>query len=176
ATRKPPEYHHPCSVAWLHLQQTREWLIIQTEREHGRRSGACCGRLRVKRIVCGQTRLSRPAPRKHVYFSRLTLRGVRDVNGTADLAGGREEGSISLLALWYVLVQGWRSLAAMTGLFTAAAIVFAFVMPPVYRAESIVTPTNVDRRDGSASALVGQLSGIAGLAGINIGNLTGRPQ
>lgn len=84
----------------------------------------------------------------------------------------QQDSAISLFHLWHVLLAEWRLLLASGTLFTAAAVALALTMTPVYRAESIVAPVEADRREGSASALISQLGGVAGLAGINLGSLT----
>ena len=65
------------------------------------------------------------------------------------------------LRRWWVI----RSVLLFTVGFTAAAL----IMRPVYRAKAILVPTNSGQESGLGSAL-GQLGGIAALAGVQIGS------
>jgi uncharacterized protein involved in exopolysaccharide biosynthesis len=97
------------------------------------------------------------------------------VTETRDAAVPQGEDTLSLLALWHIARAEWRIIACIIGLFTVASVIVALVMTPIYRAEAIVSPVDTNRRDLSGSSLVGQLSGLAGLAGINLSGLTGGP-
>jgi uncharacterized protein involved in exopolysaccharide biosynthesis len=53
--------------------------------------------------------------------------------------------------------------------FTAAFTAAAFIMTPIYRATTILVPANTGQNSASLGAALGQLGGIASLAGINVG-------
>jgi len=55
-------------------------------------------------------------------------------------------------------------------LFTAGFTAAAFIMTPVYRATTILVPTSTGQNSGGIGGALGQLGGIASLAGINIGS------
>lgn len=80
--------------------------------------------------------------------------------------------AISLVHLWSVVRADWRLLAGIVAVFAIAAVVLALVMTPVYRAEAVVTSIDIGNRETTASALVNQLGSLAGIAGVNLGNLT----
>lgn len=53
----------------------------------------------------------------------------------------------------------------------AAFAVYAFVAHPIYRASTVLVPASQDRNQfGSGSGVLGQLGGLASLAGVNIGS------
>lgn len=72
---------------------------------------------------------------------------------------------IDLLELWSILWQRKWLIAGITSVFTAIGIVYAFLATPIYRAEVVLAPTAA-KQDGSG------LSGLASLAGINLGTST----
>ena len=51
-----------------------------------------------------------------------------------------EQGDISLLDIWQALCRQWRLIAAITCFVTLVALVVAFTMPEVYRAEVVLLP------------------------------------
>lgn len=82
-------------------------------------------------------------------------------------AGFRND-DVRLADLLAVLRREWRIVAAVTGFTTTAAIIAAFLMTPIYRAETLLSPIS-DERESSISALAGQLGGLAALAGMQVG-------
>jgi uncharacterized protein involved in exopolysaccharide biosynthesis len=55
-------------------------------------------------------------------------------------------------------------------IFTAAFAIAAFVMIPVYRAVTVLIPAGTERGSSALGSTLGQLGGIAALAGINVGS------
>ncbi|MGH8249563.1 MAG: Wzz/FepE/Etk N-terminal domain-containing protein [Steroidobacteraceae bacterium] len=90
-----------------------------------------------------------------------------------DFDGRRDADAINLLDVWNAVRADWKLLACIVAVFALAAVVIALTMTPVYRAESVVTPVDPGARDSAASALVGQLGNLAGIAGINLGDMSG---
>ena len=73
-------------------------------------------------------------------------------------------GSLSRLVL-----GKWRLVSAIIIFFTAAAILLAFMLPVVYRAELLVAP-NEQNRFGPLSGIASQYGELASIAGLNIGS------
>jgi uncharacterized protein involved in exopolysaccharide biosynthesis len=76
---------------------------------------------------------------------------------------------IDLLGLARILRDEWRTIALSTLAVAALAITASLLMTPVYRAEAVVvevetTPKGID----SAAALLGQVTGLAALANVNL--------
>lgn len=84
-------------------------------------------------------------------------------NATLNAAPGAEEG---LFRYWNAIWEGKVLIAAVTAIFVALAVVYALTATPRYRATALLAPVEQDEMQG---ALLGQLSGLAGLAGINMG-------
>ena len=93
--------------------------------------------------------------------------------GSARESGdGAAVDSISLVEVWNIVRAEWLVLAVSVGVFSIIAVAFALLMTPVYRAQAVVAPVDPNNRDTSASALLGQLGTLAGVAGVNIGGFT----
>jgi uncharacterized protein involved in exopolysaccharide biosynthesis len=77
--------------------------------------------------------------------------------------------TIDLADLWALLWKHWLAIFIVTFLATAAAVAIALLIPPVYRAEVIVAPSQ-ERSGGlgGLAGLAGQFGGLASLAGINL--------
>lgn len=78
---------------------------------------------------------------------------------------------LSLLAMLQFVGRHYLVLAVYVIIFTAASVVLAFTLTPMYRSEVVVSPA-----DGTSGLgeLGGQLGGLASLAGINIGGGGGK--
>lgn len=86
--------------------------------------------------------------------SLTTSQGDIDLRGFLGLIHARR---------WWIVL----SAAAFTALFTAAA----FLMTPVYRSATVLVDASADRDGlGSMAPMLGQLGGLASLAGINLGS------
>jgi uncharacterized protein involved in exopolysaccharide biosynthesis len=83
----------------------------------------------------------------------------------------RDEG-IDLRQLVTRLWRGWRWVIGSTLVCGVTLTIVAFVRMPMYTATIVVVPVSAEGEalDGGAGSALGQLSGIASLAGINIGS------
>jgi uncharacterized protein involved in exopolysaccharide biosynthesis len=75
---------------------------------------------------------------------------------------------IDLREYWNLLVENRKLIGIITGACTVIALITSLVMTPVYRASTVLAPVSEDKTSG-ISALVGQFSDLAALAGINLG-------
>lgn len=75
---------------------------------------------------------------------------------------------IDLREYWKLLVEHRKLIGIITGICTVVALVTSLMMTPVYRADTVLAPVSEDK-SSSISALVGQFSDLAALAGINLG-------
>lgn len=80
-----------------------------------------------------------------------------------------EEDEINLLDYWKVLVKNKKLIGIITGASTTLALLAAFLMTPIYRAETLLAPVQHEGKSG-LSALAGQFGGLAELAGVNLGS------
>ena len=78
------------------------------------------------------------------------------------------EKEISLLDLWRILVEHKYLVLGITLTSSLLALVMAFFMKPVYRAEILLSPVQQEKRS-DLSSLVSQLGGLNDIAGINLG-------
>jgi uncharacterized protein involved in exopolysaccharide biosynthesis len=89
------------------------------------------------------------------------------VNSTSDVAQDVETIDLRLIFA-RLLERRWWVLGCIL-VTTAAFAAFAFLQPRVYRATVVMVPTAQERGQGSLSSALGQLGGLASLAGINVG-------
>jgi uncharacterized protein involved in exopolysaccharide biosynthesis len=81
-----------------------------------------------------------------------------------------EEDGISSQELFARLLRRRTWIVSSTIFFTAAAIAIAFWMTPIYRATTLLAPAGAERNKiGSLSSTLGQLGGLASLAGFSVG-------
>ncbi len=78
--------------------------------------------------------------------------------------------TIDVIALWRLLWGNRFLLAAVAGVFGIAAVVYALLLTPIYRAEAVITPVASGGLADTASSLAGRFGGLASLAGIDLGN------
>jgi len=69
---------------------------------------------------------------------------------------------------WRVLVKNRKLIGIITAASTLTALLIAFLLPPVYRAEVLLAPVSQDKSEG-LSAIASQYGDLASLAGINLG-------
>jgi len=81
-----------------------------------------------------------------------------------------EKDEIDLREIWKLLFDNRLLLGKITGVCTLFAVILAFSITPVYRAETLLAPVEQDKSN-SLAAIVGQFGGLAELAGINAGGL-----
>jgi len=67
-----------------------------------------------------------------------------------------------------VLVKNRKLIGIITAVSTLTALLLAFLLPPVYRAEVLLAPVTQDKSEG-LSAIASQYGDLAALAGINLG-------
>lgn len=80
----------------------------------------------------------------------------------------RYDNEIDLRELFRVLWAGKWLIGAITFAATVVAVIVAFILPDIYRAEALLAP-NDQEGAGGLSALASQYGGLASLAGINLG-------
>lgn len=78
---------------------------------------------------------------------------------------------VSLLQLIQLVRQRFLAVVLIFVVFVAAALLYALLATPKYRAEIVVREAERNGVIGGAGALTGQLGGLASLAGINLGAL-----
>jgi len=81
-----------------------------------------------------------------------------------------EADEVDLMDTVRVLFARRRSIAAVVALCTLAAVVVSLLLPPVYRATAVIAPVE-DESGGGLSALMGELGGLAPLAGMSLGGV-----
>jgi len=75
-----------------------------------------------------------------------------------------------LRAMWRTLARyRWLILACVVAC-SAALTTGAFLMTPVYRVAVIMAPASADRTSGILGSALGQLGGLAAIAGVNVGS------
>jgi uncharacterized protein involved in exopolysaccharide biosynthesis len=81
-----------------------------------------------------------------------------------------DDPGIDLGELFSRLWTGRLWLLASVVVFTAGFTIAAFVMKPEYRSSTVLTPANAEREGmGGLGSALGQLGGLAALAGVNLG-------
>ena len=73
---------------------------------------------------------------------------------------------IDLRELFFVLVQGKWIIAFVTAFFVIIGIIYSLLLPNIYQSKALLAP--VDESSSLISGALGQYSGLAGLAGINL--------
>lgn len=77
----------------------------------------------------------------------------------------RADDEIDLIELWNALWDGKWLIAAVTGVFTAAALAYAMLATEWYRAEVLLAPAE----DKAAQNMMSRFGGLASLAGLSMG-------
>jgi uncharacterized protein involved in exopolysaccharide biosynthesis len=78
------------------------------------------------------------------------------------------EDPIDWAGYWRVMVEQKKLIGIITAAATLIALVIAFVLPPVYRAEVLLAPVTEEKSEG-LGALASQFGDLAALAGVNLG-------
>ena len=78
-----------------------------------------------------------------------------------------QDDEIDLRELFSVLWAGKVKIIAMTAVFAFASVIYALLVPNQYRATAVLAPVQSD--GGGLSGALGQLGGLASLAGVSIG-------
>ncbi len=84
---------------------------------------------------------------------------------TAMAAGGQESDEIDVGAIIQTLKAGWKLMAVVTVLFVALGVTYSLLATEWFQAEVLLVPA---RKSSSLSASLGQLGGLASMAGIAI--------
>jgi uncharacterized protein involved in exopolysaccharide biosynthesis len=77
-----------------------------------------------------------------------------------------DEDEIDLLELIRTLLQAWKTIVGITILCTGLAVAYAFYVPEVFKAETLLAPAQ-EEKSGASSAL-SQFGGLAAMAGVTI--------
>ena len=83
-----------------------------------------------------------------------------------DSGPSMEEDEIDLLELVRTLLQSWKLIVGITVISTGMAVNYALLSPEVFKAETLLAPTQ-DEKSGVSSS-IGQFGGLAAMAGISI--------
>lgn len=67
-----------------------------------------------------------------------------------------------------ILFARWARIAIVTFLIGGVCATYALLATPIYRATAVLAPASSDRGQGALGGALGQLGGIASLAGINV--------
>jgi uncharacterized protein involved in exopolysaccharide biosynthesis len=79
-------------------------------------------------------------------------------------------GEFDLAWLWSALWDGKFIVLAVTGVFVAATVVYCVTAKEWYRSEVLLAPAGDGSQTGSAAGLLGQLGGLASIAGFSLGS------
>ena len=80
-----------------------------------------------------------------------------------------EEDEIKFADLWRILMRYKWPVMLVTLLVTGAAITYALLATPIYRADVLMAPVSKDNKTGGLAAIAGQFGGLASITGIDIG-------
>ena len=86
-------------------------------------------------------------------------------NVTSDQLPGYPDDEIDLREFFATLWAGKWLIIAITFIFASGGVFYALSKPDIYRASALLSPA----QDQGSSRLGGQLSGLASLAGVNLG-------
>ena len=80
---------------------------------------------------------------------------------------------IDLLELWNILWKGKWLIILITAVFAVGSVFYALSLPDIYRTEVLLSPANDEESSsGGLASGLGQLGGLASLAGVNLGSTT----
>lgn len=96
---------------------------------------------------------------------------MQTANGTSQ---PHTDGDFNLLDLYHALLEEWWVIVGITGIAAVTSVLIALAATPVFRAEAVVSEVKSQQAGGGgAAALLGQFGGLAGLAGVDLGALSG---
>jgi uncharacterized protein involved in exopolysaccharide biosynthesis len=78
------------------------------------------------------------------------------------------QGDIDLTTLFKVIWRRRWLVVMCTFVFAAAFVAVAFIVTPVYRAQTVVVPGDADKRVGGLGSMLGQFGGLAAIAGLDM--------
>ena len=82
----------------------------------------------------------------------------------------KNSSELSVMDLWHILVSFKKVIVLSVFVTTIVGIVYSFLATPVYRAEVLMISAQNEEQNLGGLASLGQFSGLAGLAGINLGS------
>lgn len=85
-----------------------------------------------------------------------------------DVSFSSENDEIGLAELFDIIWRGKWLLILISAVFAVGSVIYSLQLPNIYRAETVLSPLG---KDGGMQ-LPGQLSGLASLAGVNLGGLS----
>ena len=88
-------------------------------------------------------------------------------NATDHQSLGRYDNKIDLREMFSILWAGKIKIIAITVVFAVASVIYALSMPDQYKATALLAPAKSD--GGGLSGALGQMGGLASLAGISLG-------
>lgn len=92
------------------------------------------------------------------------------MSATQDTRANAANDEIGLAELFDIMWRGKWLIAIFCAVFAISSVVYSLQLPNIYRAETVLSPLG---KEGGLQ-LPGQLSGLASLAGVNIGGLSSR--
>lgn len=81
-----------------------------------------------------------------------------------------EEAQPDPLQVLRTLMAYWRTIAICAGVAFVLALVVAFVSPPAYRSETLLSYNDDELNDPGLAALASQFAGVSSIAGLSFGN------
>jgi uncharacterized protein involved in exopolysaccharide biosynthesis len=99
-------------------------------------------------------------PRDNVQYVAISPDMLQAQNNPDD--------EIDLRELWNAVWSDKWIIIAITAIFAIASVFYALSLPNIYKSEALLAPAQ-DEQQGGLGALSGQFSGLASLAGINLG-------
>ncbi|NVK74111.1 MAG: LPS O-antigen length regulator [Oceanospirillaceae bacterium] len=91
-----------------------------------------------------------------------------------ELSREQQTDFLNLNIFWKIL---WRSklfILSLTSVFAVASVVFAILLPDVYRSSVIVAPVSNIANNANLNGITGRLGGLASLAGVNLNGANGQ--
>ena len=88
-------------------------------------------------------------------------------------ANTMRDDEIDLRELFAVIWQGKWLIAGVTLVFAIASVVFALMLPNIYKSEALLAPASEEQGAGGLAGLASQFGGLASMAGINLGGSGG---
>jgi len=80
-----------------------------------------------------------------------------------------EDHEIDLAELWHAIWSGKLLITAISALFAISSVIYAVKQPNIYQATTLLAPASEQGGASGLSKMAGQFSGLASLAGINLG-------
>jgi len=85
------------------------------------------------------------------------------------MTAGATDRELELSVLWKAVRHSWWIVLLCIFVFGMVGAASALLVRPVYRAEAVLIPANIDEGGGAGASLAGRLGGLAALGGIDLG-------